>query len=238
MSEQTKNVEEKELTIKWLMQEDKIVKFEEVDETYDISDPVAKFDFEKAGVKAHSKVTVKIDRDQGDHGMVVFMTKSKNTGSSSTQSSGSGVIKTVKAYGLKYNGSLLFTDNEKQWYSCNKSIDKDSLSQYKDKTVEVQIKEGPEGGKYVNSIKLVDGGQPQSSSNTTSSKNSFSNSSDPKQSSIEAQACVNSANTTVSRLFAGKFDANKAEDGVLVKTLIDSIAKKNWELVQELKKKA
>ena len=164
MSDQ--NVEEKQLTIKWLMQADKIIKFEEIDETYDISDPVAKFDYKKMGVDTGSKVNVKIDKNIGTHGTVVFMAKEKSNSSNSPipASSSKGEIKTVKAYGDKFNGSLLFTDDDKTWYSCAKSIGVENLAQYKDKTVEVTTATGPKGGKYVNSIKIV-GDQPVESTN-------------------------------------------------------------------------
>jgi len=232
------NVEEKNFTIKWFMAEDKIIKFEEVEETFDVSDAVAGFDFEKMGVKAGSKVAIKIDRDQGDHGVVVFMKKDQGGNNTSNQSSSTAKkfeIKTVKAYGTKFDGSLLFTDSD-TWYSCNKSIGVDNLSQYKDKDVEIITSKGPKGGNYVTSIKFM-GNQTTTPTTTTNSqvKNNYSNNNDSRQVSIEAQACMNHANIAVSTLFAGKFDANSSSDGVLVKSLIKSIAKNNWDIVQELK---
>jgi hypothetical protein len=236
-----KNVEEKELTVKWLMQEDKIVKFEEINDTFDISGPVAEFDFDRAGVKAGTKVTVKIDKDLGDHGTVVFMAKSKNPGASSSSSapasSGNGVIKTVKAYGQKYSGSLLFTDNENEWYTCDKSIGVDNLPQYKDQTVEITEGLTSKNKKIVKTIKIVEG-RTTSSSSQSNSKNTYTVTGDARQTSIEAQACMNHANITVATLFAGKFDANNQADGTLVKTLIKSIAKENWKIIQELKSNA
>lgn len=231
------NIEEKELTIKWYMADDKIIKFEEIDETFDISDKVAEFDFEKAGIKNGSKVSVKIDRNQGDHGMVVFMTKSKgssNSYSNKLTSSSGGEVKTVKAYGLKYNGSLLFTDNDKEWYSCDKSIGVDNIAQYKDQQVEISTRTTEKGKKVVTSIKVC---QNKSSQSVSQPKNDYSNKNnvDIKQNSIEAQASVNHANVTVATLFAGKFDATSQDDGNIVKSLIKTLAKNNWEIIQELK---
>lgn len=229
-------IEEKELTIKWLMQDDKIIKFEELDKTFDISDAVAKFDFEKAGVKSGSKVSVKIDKDEGTNGTVVFMKKSTGDSTSSQSASSSNTItKTVKAYGTKYNGSLLFTDDENTWYSCDKSIGVENLPQYKDKTVEIETRTGGKGGKYVTSIKIVEDQQSPSQDSTTSNKqNSYTKSNETRQASIEAQACMNHANIAISTLLAG---TPEAKDQDLVKNAIQNLAEKNWEIVQLLKNK-
>ena len=231
------NVEEKELTIKWLMKDDKIIKFKEIKETFDISEKVADVDFEKFGVGGGSKMSVKIDHDQGDHGTVIFMKKSVGGPATSADSDSKDIIlKTVKAYGQKFNGSVLFTDDENTWYSCDKSIGTDNLPQYKDRTVEITESVSSNGKKILKSIKMIsikDGVQ-----ESNKPKNYYSNSTNQTQISIEAQACMNHANITVSNLFSGKFDATKGEDGVLVKTLIRSLARENWDIVQELKKLA
>lgn len=55
------------------------------------------------------------------------------------------------------------------------------------------------------------------------------------QLSIEAQASVNSANHTVSTLFAGKIDINSPDDCTKIKTAIKAVAEANFDLIQTLK---
>lgn len=233
-------IEKNGITIKWLEQNDKIIRFQEEPKTYDLSKAVAEFDFEKGGIKDGSSVDVKIDMDEGDNGTVVFMTKTKgessNSSSNASASNNDAQIKTVKVYGQKWSGSLLF-EGEEDWYSCDKSIGVDNLPQYKGCKVEVVVGVTSKGKKLVKSIKMVNGSSTSSSSSTqVKSKNSYKYQDTPeKQTSIEAQASVNSANLTVASLFAGKFDANNVQDGVLVKTLIKAIAEHNYKTIQDLK---
>lgn len=249
MTTKTQNIEEKTLSIKWLMQGDRIVKFQESENTYDISDAVAEFDFERMGVVDSdgkglpgNVVNVKVDVDEGNHGTVVYMSKSKaGGGSAPTSNPANTVVKTVQAYGLKYSGSLLFTDHEhdKDWYSCDKSIDKDTLPQYKDKAVEVEVGTTPKGKKIVKSIKFAGDSTPQTTSESQV-KNDYKTTkgTDPRQLSIEAQACVNHANIAVSHLFVGKFDPNNADDAETIKRIIKSLAQHNFSVIQELKAQA
>ena len=58
---------------------------------------------------------------------------------------------------------------------------------------------------------------------------------DIQQNSIEAQAAMNAANNLVGKLFTGKVDHNNTDDGTKVKELVKSLAKHNYDVIQELK---
>lgn len=241
-----KNVEEKELTIKWLEQTDKIIRFNEIDTTFDISDAVANFDFSKAGVSSGSRVSVKIDKDQGENGTVVYMTKSKggssSAGSSSSEPSGNGTVKTVKAYGTKYSGSFLFTDSE-EWYSCDKSLNiVDKIAEYKDKTVEISTRTTEKGKKIVTAIKVVGGSSSttDTSSSSGKSQNEYAKSGggDSRQTSIEVQSCINNANLFYAHVLAGQSMETLVKKQAEIDQMIQHRALKNLELIKTLKTQA
>lgn len=241
-----KNVQEKELSIKWLEQTDKIIRFNEIDTTFDISEAVANFDFKKAGVDSGSRVSVKIDMDQGENGTVVYMTKSKggstSAGSSSASApSGNGTVKTVKLYGTKYSGSLMF-ENEEEWYSCDKKLDiVDRIAEFKGKQVEITTRTTEKGKKVITSINVVGEGSSTSTSRSSDApKNEYSKSAsgDSRQTSIEVQSCINNANLFYAHVLAGQSMATLIEKQAEIDQMIQHRALKNLELIKTLKTQA
>ena len=132
-------IEDQLLTVKWIIQDEKIIRFKESDKTYDISDAVAAFDFAKAGVKEGTGVKVKIDPAIGDNGTVVFMTK--NAGQTETKvekgtdpvlppevkSDAKEMVKTIEYMTSKTQG-VKFTDNKDKWYKLTEGLTVDILA--------------------------------------------------------------------------------------------------------------
>jgi len=231
-------------TLKWIMQDDKLVRFEENSEAYVISDKVAEFDFEKAGVAKGTKVNVKIEKNaEHPEGYVVFMTKDKGQPISTTvskeesrteSSSSTTNIKelTVNGLAVKTRG-IIFAEQDNVWYTLAQDIDIDGLY---DKGVRKGAKvkitvippEGRSKNEIITKIEVVEEAKKQ-----WSNKKNFKNDYDSpeKQRSIEAQANVKAASWIV----AAMVTPNTDPDTVL--KMIRKIAEHNAILTNELKNK-
>lgn len=244
-------IEEKILTIKWLMQDDKIVKFEEdKDNTYDISDAVAAFDFKRGGVDKGSKVKVKIDKAQGDHGTVVYMSKAdsnsspaqepkqnpepEGTKSNEPSTDNTGTVLTIKAISEKNNG-ITFVEEDGKWYTINLELLK-TAGAVKGSKVQVTI-EPPKGkgNSVITSVKKL--ADPEKKQWAGKGGNSYGAGNAERQDSIEAQAAVKAAYTLAGDIF-GKADIKlaleKQED---IKKFIQNHSEAAYALIQSLKVK-
>lgn len=130
MSKVENKIEQKEYTVKWI--QDEFVRFIELPDSLEMSEAVQKIDFTKAGVKEGTKVDVKIEFEDGDStGTVVFMTKSKDNKEEpvvekTKNNEGSSESRTLAAVSIK-NMGILFTEEEKVWYSVADSVNLDEL---------------------------------------------------------------------------------------------------------------
>ena len=256
MTTKTQNLVEKELTLKWIVADEKIIRFEDSDTVYDMADPVAAFDFKKAGVDKGTKVSVKIDTNASEHGTVVFMkkagepeTKKETPKEESKASSTDKKLYTVAVIYAKTKG-IKFEEEKDTWYTVSDNIGIGNLSKLgieKGTIVEMQSEEPAEAGRnrIVTFIKkATDSSAPKTDAdksdskqnNTTKTNYSKGNYSSDTQTSIEAQAAVNSACGLVGSMISGQsVDTllSKIED---IKKLRKAFAEDNFRLIQDLKK--
>jgi len=225
------NIEEKVLTIKWLMSEDKIIKFIESDKTYDISEKVAEFDFIKSGIDKGSKVSVKIDLSQGDNGTLVFMTKFKENAQEEPTTTSEAKANTLTVEGISIKTkAMTFKEQEGVWYTIPDSVGIFNLKTWGiEKGIQVEIKSEPQtkGNAIITFIKKV-GGQSQNSYKGNNQTKYYN----PEQtSSIEAQGAVQRAFALAEVVFGNKENVNKAD----VKSFISEFSEFAYKEVQTLK---
>lgn len=250
---------EQVLTLKWIVTEDKLVKFDELPEPYEISAKVAEFDFERAGIVKGTKVNVKIEKsDATPEGLVVFMTKVKGQATSeapkteapkateapksasqptavSPDASKSPTKElTIKAVAKANRGILFDETGDQTWFTLGQDIDPNGLYDkgYK-KGSKVSVTLAPPVGRSKNEIVVkMDLLEAPAKPKWTGKKNFKSDYDSPeRQRSIESQAAVNAANRVVSSMVTPTTDA----DTVL--KMIRRIAEANLALIDELKSK-
>lgn len=244
------NVVEQILTLKWIIPEDKLIRFEEMPEAYVISDKVAEFDFSKAGVTKGTKVNVKIEKN-GEEGTVVFMTKVKGQTpapkeetkteqrdpvptNTSTATASTDNTKELTVNGLaKGTRGIIFAEQDKVWYTLAQDIDVEGLyakGVRKGAKVKVTVvpPEGRSKNEIITSITVVEEVKKQWSGKK-SYKSDYDN--PERQRSIESQAAVNAANRVVASMVTATTDAET------VLKMIRKIAEANLTLIDELKSK-
>lgn len=227
---------EKILTFKWAVKEDKIVKFYEDEKTYDISDAVANLDFEKYGITKDTKVSVKFEKNEvihiskvKDSDVKTEAPKVETNATSTTTSEAVYKIRTVKAYKEEYRGVLF--EEESDWYSISKDLNWDNLGIQKG--LQVQFTDsnpiGKSKSRQIISWQIVEQKkeEPKSEAKNDYDKKSYTS---DTQRSIECQACLNSANASVSRLFAGQ---NITKEDFIQR--VTYIARENYNILQALK---
>lgn len=243
------NVVEQILTLKWIIPEDKLIRFEEMPEAYVISDKVAEFDFSKAGVTKGTKVNVKIEKT-GDEGVVVFMTKVKGqttapktetteqrdpvpTNTSST-SAPTDNTKELTVNGLaKGTRGIIFAEQDKVWYTLAQDIDVEGLyakGVRKGAKVKVTVvpPEGRSKNEIITSITVVEEVKKQWSGKK-SYKSDYDN--PEKQKSIECQAAVKAAAWVVAAM------VTPTTDPETVLKMIRKVSEFNLALTDEFKSK-
>lgn len=186
--------QDRELTIKWIMHDEKIVRFIELDEAVDMAESLAKLDFEKAGFVAGAKASVKLETINGKE-VVTGMTLLKGAKSEApkaepqatqpepetTQTDNVKVL-TVGGYNIEHKG-IIFNEEEKVWYDVDAEIGVENLAKMgikKGSKVEITIE--PPAPKKKNQrvvkIKLYEENkkaEPEKVKNEGSSKNDFAN---------------------------------------------------------------
>lgn len=233
---------EKELTLKWFQANNAICKFNEEEGYYDLSDAVTKLDLEKLGIKGGSKVKVKIDTTQGENGTVVFLqpndvSDKKEEPKQETQSD----VFTIGFIHWK-NKAVVFEEKEGVWYSleddvlellkANKVTSKQKVT-FTDKNAE-----GKSKNRIITSIYLVEDKKEEVTKESTEDvkksnpKNDYDKNRNNVQTSIEAQASLNSACSIVASI------VNSESSPEEVMKIIKRLAIHNFELVQELKNKS
>lgn len=163
----------KELTLKWVMLEDKIVRFVELNDASEITDEIAKLDFEKAGMVAGAKVSVEFDANN----KVIFITlvkgaeapkqepKADDKPSEAKEAPKESLptntkVLTVGGLSPKYRG-ITFKEEKDVWYDVVNEIGIENLEKMgivRGSSVEVTIGE-PEGkskNKRIVGIKLAE----------------------------------------------------------------------------------
>lgn len=241
-------------TIEWIMADEPLLKLKEPDETYDIEEKVYKFIKDnKLDDKEDFQVEVKIDKTQGENGLITDLQEvggtssstteaPKETGEESTETINTGnenlIVKELIVNGVSVDKkSVKFTvdkDND-TWYNLDDSI---NAQEFKDKctrkTLEVSIRLNDQGNDVIVGYTVkekTDTPKDEEEKSKKSSKNSYSNGANATQLSIEAQASINSANRVAQAMITSE---SKPDD---VKKIIRKIAEFNFDLIQEFKNK-
>lgn len=144
-----KSKEKKDLTVKWVIGEDELIRFAEHDEADTLSSNLAKMDFEKAGFNAGAKVTVEFEEVEGKK-VVSNLTLIKGTepvkeDQNQEESKGNLTTFTVSGYSLKYKG-ITFKEDKDVWYDVVDEIGIENLEKMGiKKGVKVRVKIGEPG---------------------------------------------------------------------------------------------
>lgn len=179
----------KELTVKWIMLDEKIIRFVEMSEANEMIDTVAKLDFEKAGIVKGAKVNVELNADN----KVIFLTlvksiespkqeeiKDKPTETKEAPKESLPIntkVLTVGGLSPKYRG-ITFKEEKDVWYDVVNEIGIENLEKMgivRGSTVEVTIGE-PEGkskNKRVVGIKLAEKKEVSQENKTPNNTNDF-----------------------------------------------------------------
>jgi len=249
-------------TIAWVMKEEKIVKLTTLNKTYDISEKVSA-NLEKNDLYdklEDKKVEVEIDENEGENGLITFLKVVDFKEDTKKEVTKEEVVKedtkytkkkelTVAGVSVK-NSGVTFKEEEKVWYTLGEGIDPQKFKDECTKQViEAVVEETEKGNDIIKSYVLKveekkEEYQPPKIENgvtPTTNKDNFYRikqlenqvrfMKEAKESSFEAQASVNGANQTVS----GMVSVDSKPDEVL--KMIDKVAKHNFKLMQELKKK-
>lgn len=247
--------------VSWVMKEDKILKLQKADKTYDISDEVAKFLdgkglFDKLEDQA---VEVEIDESKGQDGTITRLTLSGNKEESKSEPEKAEEPKTEQSVNSDYvtkemtvagvsvkNAGVTFKEEDKVWYTLDSTVD---AQKFKDectkKTIEVTIASQDKGNDVIKGYVLKEEEKTDKEKDTDepsmTGKDAFYRVKqlenqvrylrEEKAESFEAQASVNSANQAVSGM------TNIHDDPEKVLNVIERIAIKNFAVIQKLKTK-
>jgi len=179
----------KELTLKWVMTDDKIIRFTEIEEPCDMTDAVAKVDFEKAGMVSGSKLTVEFDKDNKT---VIFLTLVKGVEAPKQEKkeepkaqesapkqelTGNTKVLTVGGLSPKYRG-ITFKEEKDVWYDVVNEIGIENLDKMgigKGSLVELTIAdaEGKSKNKRIVGIKLAEKKETPKENKPTDTRNDF-----------------------------------------------------------------
>jgi len=226
--------------VSWVMPDDKILKLEKKNETYDISDKV--FEYLKGQnlleTLEDKAVEVEIDESQGQSGVITHLSLSdsksdpKNERPPETEPQDCPpdtqglVVKEITVGGVSVEKSGVVDKDTKTWYTLDSTI---SAQAFKDectkKVVEITIAPQEKGNDIIKGYILkVEDKKDEPVKETKKYTNSTGN-------SIEAQASVKSANVITSQM------VDKDTKPEFVEKLITRIARHNFKTIQELKNK-
>lgn len=238
MAEQT--LEQIELTIKWHMvpDDDNVIKFNEREETYEMTDAVKQFIKDK-NISQTAKVKVTINPEGGEEKKPTVerievvednaKTEEKTTKENPEKETALDVKELTVGGVSVEKKNIIFKEEDGVWYQLADDIDaqnvKDNMTH---QTVKVSITKIDGEKDRVDSIELS--GNPQSTgSDKDKSENRTENGT--IQSSIESQVAVEHACVVVAKLV----DTSTKSDKVLA--MIKDIATQNYSLMQDFKKK-
>lgn len=241
----SKNTLEKvELTIKWHMMDDddKVIKFEDREVTYEVTNAVKEF-IKSKNISQSAKVNVEIDPDgsEDEAGLIERIEVIEDNASAeqtqepepepettSENSETKGNVKrlTVNGVSVEKKG-IIFKEEEKVWYTLSDSIDANNVKDVMTgKLVEVSIEKTDEGNDVIDSIELVPVSEEQSSNSYDQGKPDSS-----IQASIESQVALEHASLIVSKT------VDKDTTPETIETRIRRLSEFNYQVIQDLKKK-
>lgn len=247
-------------TVSWCMEEEKIVKLEKLNKTFDLDEKVVAILIKK-GISdklEDKKVEVEIDESQGENGIITFLkvveetkTETKKVKKDTTTDNAETtnlITKEITVGGVSVEKAGVVDKDTKIWFTLDSTI---NAQKFKDectkKTVQITVAPQEKGNDVIKSYVLKEEEQKETKEEGKS-KNSYSNNKDDfyrikelernvrflkeeKSQSFEAQASVNSANQAVSGMVSIHDDPEK------VLRTIEKIAEKNYEIIQKLKTK-
>lgn len=238
-------------TVKWYVENKNMISFVEDEDAYFLEEKVVKFLGENVP-QEDEKYEVEFGKDSEGIPTVSKLkkvnadTKTKKTETKTdTVETTNEEVKTVGGISYK-NGGMVFEEEKDVWYDFTESDVKGTGIK---RGVKVAIVTKPQEGKknkLITSIRMVEdkketkSEEPKKVEKTTEEPKKettsyVKKSNNPVQDSIEAQAAVNCANNSIAVLFAGKLDKNDPDDAKLFDAMVANRARKNFDLVQELK---
>ncbi len=235
---------EDKFTVSWMMVDEKMIKFKEIDEAYDLADPVVAF-IQKNGLdkKEGIQVQVKIDKSQGDNGIITDLQEIGGTNTPAEEASVTEentsepsedlIVKELTVAGVAVeNKGVTFKEEDKVWYTLDDSINPQEFKDnYTKKIVEISVRQTDQGNDVIMAFtakeELAEDTSKDSEKSSTGKK-SYSNAT---QVSIEAQASMNSACRVAQAILTKDSLPEDAEK------IIERIGEYNFQLIQDLKNK-
>lgn len=220
----------KTLVIAGIPKNKKVIKFDGDDKWYDVASVVQELDFMKLGITAKAEVEVTFS-DNDEIIFIKVLGKKKNytkkTSNKETSSNTNEDKKVLHISTITEDKKVVKFEEESNWYELAENVRKLDLTKYGVITgakVNVTFKEGK-----VTFLQVVKEEIKSNSTSTTSKSTSYYNDPD-RQTSIEIQACIKSANIIAQGV------AQRTEISLdKLKTLITEIAEHNYELLKKLK---
>lgn len=234
--------------VSWVMKDDKILKLQNTGQTYDISDEVANC-LEKANLYdtlEDKDVEVEIDEKQGQDGTIIRLEIVKDSAKSEPKDErppetepsecppvgNDLIVKELTVGGVSVaKAGVIFKEEENVWYTLDSTI---VPQKFKDectkKVVEVTIAPQEKGNDVIKGYILKEEEKKEEQKEETQKTYKKSYNAD-MQTSIEAQASMNSAN----RIVQAMVDKDTKPD--FVEKLITRIAQHNFKTIQDLKNK-
>lgn len=233
--------------VAWMIIKKKLIKFQDSDDTFEVSDNVMKkSDFVKFPIKKNDSVTVSIEDDK-----VTFLRKEnaqKSTEKKETKKDeaktetakkespvSSSSEKTINIVAVAGNKKVIKCEEIDGWVNVSTNLQE---KDYKEIGLSARsvVKVKIENDEIVSCSKIEQSKEEKKA--TASDKKTYSKSNyqsnDARQQSIEAQACVNSACVIVSQLVGATGGKATSEQ---INKMKKAIAEDSFKLIQELKSK-
>jgi len=200
------------LTIKWVMIEDGIIKFQEKEDTYDLSETVKTF-ITKSGKDDNAFKNLQADvQINAESKTVDFLevgtavkeeTKTEQPAVSETNEDLAVETFTIAGVAVKNKG-IIFKEHEeaKKWHTLDDSIDPEATSLLRGKKVKAVIQKKEKGNNLV--VKLDVCNDEEQTSQTKTTKKFENNSNSSTQISIESQIAVEHANNFYASILKGQ----------------------------------
>lgn len=233
-------------TVAWIMLDESVLKLSKTDKVFDLDCKVLEFiKKQELSEDGGFEVEVEVDESKGENGTIVRLTTGEAKKESKKTESKKEVEKegvadadtvvfsetkelTVAGVSVKNKG-VTFKEEDGVWYTLDDSINAEEFKNgFTKKTVKVAIQETEKGNDVIKAVELVEAQKGKVTNKSTSTDSYEVNT----QKSIEAQVAVEHAQILVAKLVECKVVADVDE----VNELIEKRAKRNYGLMQELKK--
>lgn len=231
-------------TVSWVMMDESVLKLEKAGTVLELDPKVLDF-MKKTELSEDGgyEVEVEVDESKGENGTIVRLTTGKDETAKKEEKteevkneepSEDTVIKELTVAGVSTkNRSVTFKEEDKVWYNLGDDLDAEKVkTEFTKKKVSVSIVKTDKGNDVIKSIASVGPEEDPSNKDTEGSPTSTDSYEVNTQKSIEAQVAVEHA-----QILAGKLaESGKLADIKDINSFVDERARKNYQLMQEVKK--